>query len=218
MSSLATGRKHRFDVSTMMRMRKEGPELVYAVVAGSEDGGILAETPMGEVAARRAASCLLQPEKGDRVLMAHDDGKNWILAVLERPEKKDALLCFDKSVRMHTPEGGIHLSASTDISMVSSGLSMNANKTSAVFNSFHLAVQAYNSCIDKATSVVEKVDLFCKNMRQHLVRSSKVVEGHEEEYSGSRRMVTNTMDMKSQTTEIQASERVSVNSTQFHVN
>lgn len=218
MSGLAAKQISHFPLGALTRSRPEGPELVYAEVITSEEGSILVEGVSGQSTALRAVSCLLQPEKGDRVLMAHDGEKNWVLAVLERPEKKDALLCFDKSVRMHTPDGSIHMTASDDISMASSGLAVNSDTASAVFSSFHFAAQTYNSCIDKVTAVMEKVDLFCKNMRQHLARSYKAVDGHEEERAVSRNIVTNTMSMKSQTTEIAAGERLSVNSTQFHVN
>lgn len=59
---------------------------------GGQLGVILEEG--GEVIARRAASCLLQPEPGDRVLVAFV-AEPWILAVLERDESRPAEIAFE---------------------------------------------------------------------------------------------------------------------------
>jgi hypothetical protein len=46
----------------------------------------------GTVRAVRAVGCLLRPEAGDRVLVALTGENAWILAVLERPQTKEATL------------------------------------------------------------------------------------------------------------------------------
>lgn len=221
MSNLAANHKDRLealDLRALARPKHDSPELAYAVVVSVEKDALVLEGPSGRLTASRAASCLLRPEKNDRVLAVSGQGANWILAVLERPENTDAILSFEGDVRLQSEKGSIHMAAAESISTLSQNMAVHSEKASMIFGSFHLAARVYNSCIDKATTVMEKVDLFCRNMRQTLAASYKRVEGHEEEHAATRRIVTTNMSMKSQTTEIAADERVSVNSSQFHVN
>ena len=63
------------------RVRQE-----IARVVGRSGGGWAVRIQSRVVTARRAASCLLEPAEGDRVLLAVPaQGDPWLLAVLERP-------------------------------------------------------------------------------------------------------------------------------------
>src|SRR5690606_38231936 len=64
----------------------------------------------GEVIARRAASCLLQPEPGDRVIVGAVP-EAWVLAVLERDETRPAELAFEGDAVVRSRRGRIDLRA-----------------------------------------------------------------------------------------------------------
>jgi len=66
-----------------------------AVVALSRDGGVEVEVQGRRWRAQRAASCLMTPETGDRVLLVNLNHQLWLLAVLERaqPEQAAQLSC-----------------------------------------------------------------------------------------------------------------------------
>ena len=60
-------------------------------VLGSAAGVFETESDEGPVEARRAASCLIEPEVGDRVLLARlPDGGVFVLSVLERESESAA--------------------------------------------------------------------------------------------------------------------------------
>lgn len=101
--------------------------------------------------ARRAASCLLEPALGDRVLVAHADTGTYVVAVLERPGPLAAVLSAnvpaghlaihdktisitaDERVSIGTPAMTIHTQA----------LSLFAGATSLVGRMFTQAVQKW---------------------------------------------------------------------------
>lgn len=56
----------------------------------------------GEVVARRAASCLLAPDVGDRVLIAPLDDEPFLLAVLERQGDTEARLTLEGDATLET--------------------------------------------------------------------------------------------------------------------
>jgi len=84
------------------------------------DGTMMVECEGRGWHCRRAASCLMTPEFGDRVLLAHADGQLWLLAVLERAENQQpAVLSVDGDLQI-APSGnlslnsqGLHITAKT---------------------------------------------------------------------------------------------------------
>jgi len=202
----------------MPKSRHEAPQLVYGAVEGQENEHFLVNASGGLVRALRAVSCLLDPQAKDTVLLAKGADVSWILAVLKRPDDKDATLSFEGAVRMRIPEGGIHISASDAINMSSKTMALSAENASAVFGSVNLVTRVYKSCIDNAVSVVERLHLFCGHMRQHLVRSYKRVDGQEVEHAAKRLMRAESMAIVANKTEIKSGDRVSVNANRFHVN
>ena len=90
----------------------------------STEGGGLADTTVtawadtvGTLAdgrtARLGASCLIRPSPGDKVLVwgSPDDDQRWVLAVLERPEARGAVLATPGPLTIQAPRVGIHADA-----------------------------------------------------------------------------------------------------------
>lgn len=72
--------------------------------------------------ARRAPSCLLAPEEGDRVLLATTgEGRVYVLAVLEREEGAVHRWTADGDVSIEAPVGRVDVSASEGASISSGG-------------------------------------------------------------------------------------------------
>ena len=216
MSNLAVNRP---SISgTIARSRFEQPELLNGQVAAMEDGSFLVSTPAGLLSSRRAASCLLDPKEKDHVLLAHSRDTNWILAVLERPGEQAATLSFTESVQINAPHGSIHFTAAETISTSSPTLGVQAETASGVFGTIDIVASIYRSCIDSASVVMQKMNTFCRSVQQHFVRSVKRVDGYEDEYAAARTIQGGTVDIVTNTTEIKAGGRVSVNASQYHVN
>ncbi len=86
-------------------------------VAGS---GIVTEVDGLHVRARRAASCLLQPRPGDEVWVARlDDGRAYVLSILERSDTSSAELSIEGDVSFQAPSGRLRMVASEGLEMIS---------------------------------------------------------------------------------------------------
>src|SRR5689334_9644156 len=87
--------------------RKLESRAVYQEYAEVTSAGELLElaAPSGQIVARRAASCLLVPNVGDRVLCVIEErGDAFVLAVLERADESRATLAVDGAVTLRTKE------------------------------------------------------------------------------------------------------------------
>ena len=86
-------------------------------VAGSD---IVTELDGRHVSARRAATCLLQPNVGDEVWVARlGDGRTYVLSILERSDTSSAELSIEGDISLEAPSGRLRMVASEGLEMVS---------------------------------------------------------------------------------------------------
>ena len=86
-------------------------------VAGSD---IVTEVGGRHVSARRAATCLLQPNVGDEVWVARlGDGRTYVLSILERSDTSSAELSIEGDISLEAPSGRLRMVASEGLEMVS---------------------------------------------------------------------------------------------------
>lgn len=79
-------------------------------------------TPSGLRSARRAVSCLVEPEVEDRVLVATDEeGRAFVLAVLERRAGAAVRLGADGDVAWHLPAGSFSVAAKQGVTLATAG-------------------------------------------------------------------------------------------------
>jgi hypothetical protein len=73
-------------------------------------------------AARRAPSCLLQPEAGDLVLLATVEGRaSYVLAILEREQAAGGKLVHEGDLALQLSTGRLSIAAQRGVSVVSGG-------------------------------------------------------------------------------------------------
>lgn len=103
--------------------RKIQPKVVYEefgevlVVSGPT---ITVRGAVADVRARRAASCLLAPAVGDRVLVAVEEGGDaFVLAVLEQKEQGETTIDVDGNLSMRTATGKVTIAAQEGVDVVS---------------------------------------------------------------------------------------------------
>jgi len=77
------------------------------------------ETTLGRWSARLAASCLLRPAVGDRVLVARSVEDAWILAILDRDPALLAEIGTPGDLAIRSRSGSVSLSAESDIDLES---------------------------------------------------------------------------------------------------
>lgn len=100
--------------------RGEVFEEVGVVVSSAR--GLEVETGSGRFAAKRAFSCLVEPEQDDVVLVAVPaSGDLFVLAVLERPSERPARLTSSGDLRVHLPAGRFTVSAQDGVALRTPG-------------------------------------------------------------------------------------------------
>lgn len=111
----------RRNLATKQRPSDLAVELAGYVLR-AQDGFFFVEAE-GEVhKARRAASCLLEPMPGDRVLIATiADGSAYLLAVLERAEGAPATLSVEGDCTLKVPTGKLSVTTAEGVGFVSAG-------------------------------------------------------------------------------------------------
>jgi hypothetical protein len=124
------------------------------------------KTPSGERGAEVAASCLLSPAPGDRVLVAHAGEEAYILAVLRQSSDGEARLMFDKDVSLSVPQGrlrvvaqeGVEIASPESLSVRVKNLAANAEQLQVAFSLLNLVGQSIATKTKKVRVVAETVD------------------------------------------------------------
>ena len=137
--------------STVAKLRRPSPtaagEALGTVLAILEEDSLLVECGGARQPCRRAFSCLVAPEPGDRVLVSHADPEHaYVLAILERFGTGDVRIRIDgdlllestSSVRLRAAQH-IHLHGERELQLHGDRLELAANEAelSADTASFH---------------------------------------------------------------------------------
>lgn len=92
------------------------------VVERVDDRSFAVRTAAGVVVARRAVSCLVEPEEGDRVLVAEVDGEEfWLLAVLERDGGGALRVAPEGDLELRLSRGRFSVAAQEGIDLATGG-------------------------------------------------------------------------------------------------
>ncbi|NUQ72240.1 MAG: DUF3540 domain-containing protein [Polyangiaceae bacterium] len=124
------------------------------------------KTPSGERWADIAASCLLAPDAGDRVLVAHAGEEAYVLSVLRRSRDEEARIVFDKNVSLSAPNGrlrvmaeeGVDIESPESLSVRAKSLVANAEQFQIGFELLNLVGKSIASKSKKVRLVAETVD------------------------------------------------------------
>src|SRR5262245_54392599 len=151
-------------------------ELGRVVRAG---GALRVRTDSGEFDAKRAVSCLVEPEEGDLVLLASTAKSCHVLAVLEREGSAPTRLVAEGDLTIQAPRGrfaiaaqeGIDLASGKDVSVVSGGVSVNAVTGSVVLQRLSLLSTFVQAEIEKAKLFAGSLDSVLDRISQRVKRS-----------------------------------------------
>lgn len=116
-------------------MQHDQVEQLSAHVVRVSASAIDVETSHGVWSARPAASCLLRPSVGDRVLVARSAEDAWILAILDRDPDQTAEIGTSGDLAIRSRHGSVSVSAESDIDLKSKG------KLSVSTDEFNLAAR-----------------------------------------------------------------------------
>ncbi|CAN96956.1 hypothetical protein sce6787 [Sorangium cellulosum So ce56] len=144
----------------------------------------IVETESGEVRAKRATSCLLEPAAGDLVLLTAVNGAHYILAVLEREEGAPSHLVSEGDLQIRLRRGslgiaapdGVHLAAGKDLSMAASTFRVQAKEGHVALELFTFLSKMARGEVDRAKLIGRSLDSALERLSQRVKRSYRIVE------------------------------------------
>ncbi len=138
-----------------------------------------------EYRCQKAASCLLEPSVGDRVLLsACGDGSSYVLAVLEREDAERATLTIEGNLFLSLPSGsvsmvardGITLASTTEVAIVAPRLDVKAVEGSVAIDRLAVVGTRLLAEIVNVKAVAETIDTLAERISQKAKRMYRFVE------------------------------------------
>ncbi|WP_437607690.1 DUF3540 domain-containing protein [Sorangium sp. So ce834] len=156
----------------------------HGAVLRLDGSAYIVETEDGEVRAKRATSCLLEPATGDLVLLAVVNGARYILAVLEREEGAPSRLVAEGDLQIRLQRGalglsapdGVHVHSGKDLSMVASTFRLQAKEGHVALGLFSFVSKLVRGEVDRAKLVGRSLDAHLERLMQRVKRSYRIVE------------------------------------------
>jgi hypothetical protein len=197
-------------------------------VTGLREGGRYGVvTEAGEYRAKRAVSCLLEPEIGDTVaLLTTQAGACYVTAVLERePEVTNRIVVEgDLEVQLSTgkltfaAQESVNLLAAKEVSISAGALRVNAREGNLILERISLLGGFATAELEKIKVVAGSLDQVLDRFSQRVKRSFRKVEELDQvkaehiDYAA-----TSSMSLHAQNALVTAEELVKVDGEQIHV-
>jgi len=105
-------------------------------VVGKQGAGFRVAVDSGEILARKATGCLLEPIDDDVVLVGSVGDDAWIVTVLQRDRECSSEISVDGDLRLRTAHGKVAIVAQEGIDLISTG------KTSVISTEIEVKVVA----------------------------------------------------------------------------
>lgn len=147
------------------------------------------ETDRGDVAARRAHSCLAEPAPGDMVLLAFVPGGSvYVLAVLEREAGAKTRIAVDGDLSIHVGDGrlsvaaqdGIAIASPKDVSVASGEVHVRAVEGTASLERASFFGALVQAEMERAKVIAGTLDGFIDRVAQRVKRSYRFIEEFEQ--------------------------------------
>jgi hypothetical protein len=154
-----------------------------ARVIGREGGAFAVRAGNRRLEARRAAGCLVEPEEGDRVLLAWIGDERFILSVLAREPGAASRLSVDGDLELRVPAGrfvvasqhGIDLTTAADANLTAGELNVTAARAKLFVQALEALGERVEAQWSRAKIVAEKVDGIFERLHQRVARSYRFV-------------------------------------------
>lgn len=151
----------------------------FGEVVSVERDVLTVRTALADVAARRAASCLLDPAKGDRVLVATEErGEAFVLAVLEQRTPGAATISVEGDLTLRSVSGKLSVAAKEGVDIVSSAATRILSSVVEVsaLDTLSLLGGAVKAELGKVKLYADTLDAFFERVTQHAKRSYRAVD------------------------------------------
>lgn len=149
-------------------METHGSEVLDAQVKSVQGTQFVIKDGTGHVCiASKAFGCLVMPEVGDTVLVAHLSQENThILTILQRPSDIPVKLCTDNDLELESTNGkvrifgkeGIFLGTAAELKAIAKEFNLSAEQSRVIVNKLLVMGNNVRSKWDKAKLSVESLD------------------------------------------------------------
>jgi hypothetical protein len=196
------------------------------VVADRSDDRFIVRTDSGDYRARRAHSCLVEPQAGDLVLVASlAGGRCYVLAVLEH-DAADTTMAIDGDVTLRCRSGrfavaaqqGVSIASASDVSVVGGRVEVNAVEGAVVLQRLSVFGRYLKSEFEKVKSIAGTFDAVMDRFSQKVKRSYRTVD--EVEQLRAKRIdhrAEDLMNLRGKNTLMTAENLVKVDGEQIHL-
>ncbi|CAM4079946.1 DUF3540 domain-containing protein [Serratia silvae] len=159
---------------------------------------------------RRAASCLMTPELGDRVLIASVDGQFWLLAVLERAESQHPAVL--------SVEGDLQIAPQGNLSLASEALNITAKTSDCHIDTMSYSGESITAWVSLSRIVGKQCESVWQTVTQISHRLLRKTTQMEQVRAGQLDMqAEDYLRMHAQQTLITSDAITKINSAQIHM-
>jgi len=200
--------------------------LEEAVVIGGGNDNWIIQTSSATYKAKKAFSCLVCPEIGDKVLsVSLASGGSNILAILERKHAQTTHLKFDgnvdisasQSIRMMASERLDAYSAKT-MSFDSNDLTVRSNTSTVLFETLSVTGNEAKQSINKIHVLAKYIETVSETSKQVMKNSFRLVSGLESIQAGEMlQKIKKRFTVQSKQASILAEEDAKVNAKRVHL-
>ena len=154
-----------------------------ATVVGREGSAFAVRAGNRRLDARRATGCLVEPEEGDRVLLAWLGDERFILSVLTRPAGAASRLSVEGDLELRVPAGrfvvasqdGIDLTTAGEANVTAAELNVNAVRGKLFVETLEALGERVEASFSHVKVVAERVDQVFERLHQRVARSYRFV-------------------------------------------
>lgn len=209
--------------------KKMEPEVAYQATGRITDArGALFTVVSGsaEYDARRATSCLVEPQEGDQVLLSIVPGRGtYIVAVLER-EAEGVRLALEGDLELHAPNGRVVIAAKDGVDLVSTSavrvtsdeLKVTSRAADLVIDQLGLMGATVQAQVQKVKVVAETIDQAADRVVQRLKRAYRFVAEMDQTRAQRIDMTAEkTLNLHAENAVVTAQELVKVDGSQIHM-
>ncbi len=198
----------------------------WATVLLSEPGRCVVQGDAGPYRARRAIGCLVEPEAGDRVLVALGAREAWVLSVLDREGDNPPRLSAEGDLEVSLPAGQLRVFAGEGVDVVSgASVTVAAGALRVTAGEGELNAERFSvvaSTLDASAAVVKLaagvVEQHLEQLTQRVKRAYRFAEEFEQLRAGRLDYVAKTLlQLHGATTTVTAEALVKVDAEQVHV-
>jgi hypothetical protein len=197
------------------------------IVTGRDERCAVVDCEYGIVYARLAASCLVEPAVGDRVLIAGDlEGDIFVIAVLEQKDASATRIAVEGDLQLGVPKGrfsvvsaqGVDLVSAGDIALTSTELAIRSDKARVFFDQLSYVGRKVLAQAGALKFVGGMFDTIAERISQKVKRSYKVVEEIDQVRSDQiDYRAEKNMSLKGQNALVTADELVKIEGDQIHL-